>query len=146
MVENDRIQMKGFHNIYDKNGKAVGFQFCFHPGYYKGMWLSQVRTGDLTVDDEVFPKDTLVWNLHGMDYTAEEMYDLMDIYWDIFSVATIKVKKPGGLSKGYHDIDLRFGWVCNYNSEPEKEFDGSGLGNAIGLFGSGSQRRLLLVR
>ena len=146
MVENERIQLRGFHNTYDKNGKADGFEFCVRTRYYKGIWLSQFRTGDVVVDGVVYPKNTLVWNFYGIDYTAEEMYDRMDIYWQVNDVATVKVKKQGGLPQGYHDVDIKMGWVCNYNSGLELEYDGSGLGNAIGMFGAGSQRRMLLAR
>lgn len=146
MVESERIQLRGFHNTYDANGNADGFEFCVRTRYYKGLWLSQFRTGDVTVDGVVYPKNTLVWNFYGIDYTADELYDRMDIYWQVNDLATIKVKKPGGLAKGYHDVDVKFGWVCNYNSEPEKEYDGSGLGNSLAMFGSDSQRKLLLAR
>jgi len=98
------------------------------------------------VDGEVFPKNTVIWNFYGIDYTPEEMYDRMDIYWQVNDIATVKIKKKGGLAQGYHDVEVNFGWVCNYNSEPEKEYDGSGLGNAVGMFGGTHKRRMLLVR
>lgn len=146
MVESESIQLRGFHNTFDENGKEDGFEFCVRTRYYKGLWLSQFRVGDVIVDGEVFPKNTIVWNFYGIDYTPEEMYDRMDIYWQVNDLATVKVKKPGGLTKGYHEVDVKFGWVCNYNAEPEKEYDGSGLGNAIGMFGRDNSRKLLLAR
>jgi hypothetical protein len=146
MVENERIQLRGFHNTYDEHGNPVGFEFCVRTRYYKGLWLSQFRVGDVIVDGEVFPKNTVVWNFYGYDYTPEELYDRVDIYWQVNDLATVKVKKPGGLAKGYHDVDVKLGWVCNYNAEPEKEYDGSGLGNSLGMFGGSHQRRLLLAR
>lgn len=147
MVEKERIQLRGFHNTFDENGKADGFEFCLRTGYYKGIWLSQFRVGDVIVDGEVFPKNTIVWNFYGYDYTPDELYDRMDIYWQVNDLTTVKVKKPGGLTQGYHDVDVKLGWVCNYNSEPEKEFDGSGLGNAAGMFGGATNmRRMLLAR
>ncbi len=145
MVEKERIQLRGFHNTYGADGRPDGFEFCVRTGYYKGLWLSQFRTGPVTVDGEVFAKDQLVWNFGTIDYTADEMYDA-DVYWQVNTVATVRIRKAGGLSQGYHDVGIQFGWVCNYNSEPEKEFDGSGLGNAAVMFGGGAQRRMLLVR
>jgi hypothetical protein len=46
-----------------------------------------------------------------------------------------------------HEVAIEFGWVNNYNSEPEKEFDGSRLGNAgpMARGGPAPSRRLLLV-
>lgn len=147
MVDKEYIQMRGFHNLYDKDGKIWGFQFGVRTKYYKGLWLSQFRTGNAIVDGVVYPKASLIWNIQGMDYTAEEMYDRMDQYWQVNEPAYVKVPKPGGLQQGYHNVAIEFGWVNNYNSEPEKEFDGSRLGNAgpMARGGPAPSRRLLLV-
>ncbi len=145
MVENERIQLRGFHNTYDEEGNADGFEFCVRTCYYKGIWLSQFRVGDVIVDDEVFSKSSVLWNFYGIDYTPDELYQT-DIYWQVNDLATVRVKKQGGLAQGYHDVDVMLGWVCNYNSEPEKEYDGSGLGNSGKMFGNSSPRRMLLVR
>jgi hypothetical protein len=153
MVDNDYIQMRGFHNLKDKDGKIWGFQFGIRTKYYKGLWLSQLRTRNAIVDSVVYPKATLIWNIHGIDYTAEEMYDRMDQYWQVNEPAYVKLPKPGGLAQGYHDVAIEFGWVNNYNTALEKEYDGSGLGlmgPMVNLGGDGSlrpapHRRLLLV-
>ena len=69
MVDNHFVQMRGFHNLYDENGKCWGFQFCMRTKYYKGIWLSQFRTGNVIVDGVVYPKDTYMehpgYGLHG---------------------------------------------------------------------------------
>lgn len=148
MVENDFIQMRGFHNLTDNDGKIWGFQIKMRTGYYKGLWLSQFRTGNVIVDGVVYPKATLIWNIQGVDYTAEEMYDRMDVYWQVATPAYVKVPKPGGLTQGYHDVAIEFGWVLNYNTPVENEYDGSGLGNSHGLGSTedlAKRRRLLLV-
>ena len=130
MVETHNIQMTGFHNLKDKDGKIWGFQFAFRTKYYKGLWLSQFRAGDAIVDGVRYPKDTLIWNIHGIDYTRQEMFERMDQYWPVNEVAFVKVPKPGGLEDGYHDVAIEWGYVNNYNTAIEKEFDGSGFGNA----------------
>ena len=147
MIEKHTIQQRGFHNTYDENGNADGFEFCYRTKYYKGLWLSQFRIGNVTVDDVVYPKAQQVWNFYGIDYTPEELYGKKDIYWHVNDIATIKIKKPGGLDKGYHMVSAEVGWVCNYNTATEKEYDGSGLGNAgfmARILGKG--RKMLLVR
>ena len=58
----------------------------------------------------------------------------------------VKVKKPGGLPLGYHDVKMQFGWVLNYNGALEAEEDGSGLGNMGHMFGNEHERRMLLAR
>ena len=154
MVDNAYVQMRGFHNLYNEDGTIWGFQFCMRTKYYKGLWLSQFRTGDAIVDGVVYPKSSLIWNIQGMDYTAEEMYDRMDQYWQVNDIATVKVPCPGGLRQGYHTVEIQFGWVNNYNSGTEKEYDGSGLGTmgpyvvrgpSTARAGHASERRLLLV-
>ncbi len=128
MVDNAYVQQRGFHNIYNEDGTIWGFQFCMRTKYYKGLWLSQFRAGDAIVDGVVYPRETLIWNIQGMDYTREEMYDRMDQYWQFGDIATVKVPCPGGLREGYHTVEIQFGWVNNYNTPLEAEYDGSGLG------------------
>lgn len=118
MLEKDVIQTRGFHNIVDENGEIIGFQFCMRTNYYKGLWPSQLRIGDVTSDDEVFPRETQIWEINGIEYTPDEMLEVGDseqsAYFQVTDVATVKIMKPGGLSQGYHDISIRFGWICNY--------------------------------
>ena len=145
MVEYQSIQQRGFHNITDENGEICGFEFKFVPGYYKGLWFTQCRFGNVTVDGEVFDRDELVYIYDGMDYTREEMFDL-NLYWQFRTPLTVRVKKPGGLSIGYHDVCMQFGWVLNYNGALEAEADGSGLGNMSHMFGVDNKNRMLLCR
>ena len=144
MVEFMAIQQRGFHNTCDKDGNLDGFEFRFVPIYYKGLWFTQCRFGNLEVDGEVFDRDDLIYEYQGMEYTREEMFDL-NLYWQFREPIVIKAKKPGGLSIGYHEVKLQFGWVLNYNGELEKEFDGSGLGNSF-IFDPNYERRMLLCR
>ena len=154
MTEKHFVQMRGFHNLKDEKGEIWGFQFCMYTGYYKGVWLSQFRAGDAIVDGIVYPKNSLIWNIQGIDYTAEEMYDRMDQYWQFADIATVKVPKKGGLAQGYHTVEIKFGWVCNYNTAVEAEPDGSGLGTmgpyhgrlgTAGNVANPTERKLLLV-
>jgi hypothetical protein len=162
MIENENIQQTGFHNLKDKDGKIWGFQLGLTSQYYKGLYLSQMRFGDAVVDGIRYPKDTLLWNFQGIDYSRQEMFDRMDIYWPVNAVVCVKVPKPGGLTQGYHDVYVEWGYVNNYNNGLEKELDGSKFGNSGpwapnnmmgGMGGPGGtdstkppqQRRLLLV-
>ena len=143
MVEFQTIQQRGFHNTCDANGNIDGFEFRFVPNYYKGLWFTQCRFGNVTVDGEVFDRDELIYEYDGLEYSREEMFDL-NKYWRHHDTLIVKIKKPGGLSIGYHDVTMQFGWVLNYNGEPEKEFDGNGLGNSF--FEKNNARRMLLCR
>ena len=70
----------------------------------------------------------------------------LEKYWQFRSPLIVKIKKEGGLTKGYHDVFMDFGWVLNYNGALEAEPDGSGLGNMAHMFGTANQRRMLLCR
>ena len=145
MVELFTIQQRGFHNTYDEQGNITGFEFKFVPNYYKGYWFTQSRFGNLTVDGEVFDRDSLIFEYNGIEYSREELFDTK-IYWQFRTPITIKARKPGGLSVGYHDVCYEYGWVLNYNGALEKEPDGSGLGNSTMMFNPKHERKMLLCR
>lgn len=145
MVEYHSIQQRGFHNTYDENGKINGFEFRFVPNYYKGLWFTQCRFGDVTVDGEVYSRDSLIYEYEGLEYSREEMFDL-NKYWQFRTPLTVKIPKEGGLAIGYHNVAMEFGWVLNYNGALEQEPDGSGLGNMAHMFGTHNERKMLLCR
>ncbi len=122
MVEKELIQLRGFHNTVDENGEITGFQVCVRTGYYRGLWLSQFRPGPLVVDGEVFPRESLIWEIGGIQYTADEMRMIGDVYWQYATPATIHVRKPGGLSQGYHHVEFTFGWLCNYMARIDPDY------------------------
>ncbi|MCF0228122.1 MAG: hypothetical protein HUJ76_00325 [Parasporobacterium sp.] len=145
MLEFQSIQQRGFHNTYDEKGNITGFEFKFTPKYYKGLWFTQCRFGNVKVDGKVYDRDSLTYVYNGLDYTREEMFDT-EKYWQFRTAITVKVPCEGGLSVGYHDVVMDFGWVLNYNGALEAEADGSGMGNMAHMFGVENKRRMLLCR
>lgn len=149
MLEKDIIQQRGFHNIV-KDGKIVGFQVCIRSTYYRGIYLSEIFAGSLIVDDRVFTKDQVIWQIDGTEYTVEEMKTRGDVHWNSTSTpAVLKVYTPGGLEEGYHDVEVRFNYSSSYlppqlqtHMDPDEE-------SAPGPFNRGAngryKRRLLLV-
>ena len=142
MVENAVIQMRGFHNLYDDEGYCYGFTFCMRTKYYKGIFLSQLRCGDVTVDDEVFPAKDIIWEIEGVKYKPEDMEELGDVYWQVNDLAMITVQKPGGLSQGYHDVDIKYGYCTNYI---DPKYEDPGLGINFAAWHGVIKRRLLIV-
>lgn len=145
MVEFQSVQQRGFHNYYDEKGNIAGFEFKFVPRYYKGLWFTQCRFGNVEVDGEVYDRDSISIIYDGIAYSREELFDLKR-YWQFRTPIVVRVPKKGGLSVGYHDVVMNFGWVLNYNGALEKEKDGSGLGNMAHMFGTKNERRMLLCR
>ncbi len=124
MLEMDCIQTRGFHNLVE-NGEKVGFTFRARMTYYRGIWLSQLYPGKVVVDGEVFPKETIIWNIGGKDYTYDELGKTGNVSWPWEEAAVIKVRKPGGLSQGYHDVELYMGKSASYMPPFVDTFDDS---------------------
>lgn len=112
-MEREVIQSVGFHNIVE-NGETVGFQFKIRLPYYRGVFLSQLRPGALIVDGERIEKDQIVWSFKGFDYTWHELREDWKTHWCVTEPMVIKVKKPGGLAQGYHDLTYGFCFTSSY--------------------------------
>ena len=112
-MEREVIQSVGFRNTTE-NGEVTGFQLKIRLPYYRGVFLSQLRPGTLVIDGERFEKEDIVWTVNGEDYTCEEMRHDWHTHWAVTQPATLKVRKPGGLSQGYHDIVYGFCFTSSY--------------------------------
>ena len=112
-MEREIIQSVGFRNLVE-DGVVTGFQFKVRLPYYRGVFLSQLRTGDLIVDGERFEGKDLIWNIHGEDYTTAEMAGDYQTHWSVMQPAVIKVKKSGGLAQGAHELTFGFCFTSSY--------------------------------
>ncbi len=113
-MEKQVIQSVGFRNTKDENGNITGFQFKIRLPYYRGVFLSQLRPGTLFVDGEKIDKEDIIWNIKGEDFTNEEMKDDFQTHWSVTTPAVLKVRKPGGLKQGYHDLKYGFCFTSSY--------------------------------
>lgn len=126
-MERQVIQSVGFRNTVE-NGEVTGFQLKIRLPYYRGVFLSQVMPGTLIVDGERFEKEDIIWNIKGEDYTIDQMKEDWHTFWEITKPAVLKVKKPGGLAQGFHDITCGFCYTSSYmppimneTLDPDKE-------------------------
>ncbi len=126
-MEKQVIQSVGFRNI-EENGEVTGFQLKVRLHYYRGVFLSQIRPGTLIVDSERFEKEDIVWEVKGEEYTYDQLRADWHTHWDLDKPAYIKVKKPGGLAQGFHDITYGLCYTSSYmppihqdNNEPDKD-------------------------
>jgi hypothetical protein len=113
MLEKECIQSRGFRNIKSQ-GKITGFQFNIRSLYYRGLWLSQLRSATIKVDGETFSGDQITWTINGVTYEQEEMLTLGDVHWGLLEPATLTVVKEGGLESGAHDIELTYEYSSSY--------------------------------
>ena len=114
MLEREIIQTRGFKNTRDCEGNVTGFEFRIRNSYYRGAWLSMYRPGDVVVDGVTYPAAETTWVVNGIEYTPEEMLEVEDEQWPIDKAATVKVKKPGGLEMGYHDVEISYRYIMSY--------------------------------
>ncbi len=113
MLEREVIQSVGFRNLKE-DGEVTGFQFKIRLAYYRGIFACQLRPGTLYVDGERFEKEDIIWNIQGRDYTYAELAENREAFWAVTEPAVLKVKKPGGLASGYHDLKYGFSFSSSY--------------------------------
>ncbi len=112
-MEKQVIQSVGFRNTVE-NGEVTGFQFKIRLPYYRGVFLSQIRPGTLFVDGEKIGKEQITWSIGGEEFTNEQMAVDFKTHWIPTETAVLKVKKPGGLKQGYHDLKYGFCFTSSY--------------------------------
>ena len=146
MLDKEIIQYRGFRNLTE-NGQVVGFQFKVRTTYYRGIYLSQLRPGTVIVDGERFEKEDVIWCVGGHDYRYEEMKYQGRIHWQVLEPAIIKIRKPGGLSQGYHDVTIGFTYSSSYlpPERPNLDPDADGQRFAPEMGPHVNHRRLLMV-
>lgn len=144
MLETHVIQTRGFRNI-EHDGKIVGFELRVRSTYYRGAWLSLFRPGNVTVDGEVFNKDEIVWCIEGIDYTPAEMLKIDYVQWPNATAATLKIKKPGGLAQGYHEVDVDYRYIMSYIPPSVNSDEAFANPSARDIMRSRSNKRKLLI-
>ncbi len=112
-MEKQVIQSVGFRNIKE-NSEITGFQFKIRLPYYRGVYLSQLIPGTLYIDGERFEKEQITWVLKGEEYTLDEMKEDFRTHWSPQDLMVLKVKKPGGLAQGYHDLKYGYCFTSSY--------------------------------
>ncbi len=143
MLESQVIQYRGFHNIVE-NDQVVGFQICIRSDYYRGVWLSQLRPGKVVVDGVIYPNESVIWRINDKDYTVEELAQASEDFWNICDVATLKIKKEGGLAQGFHDVSVRFAASCSYMPPVLDQFDENGDSQSFNG-GTYTRKNMLIV-
>lgn len=105
MFDKYMICEEGFQNTIE-NGVVVGFQFGARLPYYRGLGLSMVEDIGITVDGEAVPREQILFSVRGRTWTLDEMENEIEERWEMGEVATLLVKRPGGLASGEHKLEL----------------------------------------
>ncbi len=147
MLEKEVIQYRGFRNVYDDAGNAIGFEFRMRTTYYRGLWLSQLRVGSVYADGERFTPDSgaITWIVQGKEYTPAEMAEDNVDFWPMNQAVTVRVKKPGGLAQGYHDIKCTWGFSSSYMPPEMDQFEDVIDPKGFSMGGRPTKERKMLI-
>jgi len=99
------ICIDSFRNTVE-NGQVTGFEFGARLPYYRGLGLSMVEDIAIKVDGTVIPREDILFLVRGKSWTLAELENEGEERWEMGEVATLRVRKPGGLSNGKHQLEL----------------------------------------
>jgi hypothetical protein len=105
MLEEQLIQTAGFRNVGPEDG-STGFQLRVRSPYYRGLWANLIERPTVVVDGEEFEGDSIRWTLPDGDFSFAELQQSADARWPLGHAAVLTVPRPGGLSRGIHDVTL----------------------------------------
>lgn len=101
----DVITSGSLKNTY-LNGNKSGYEFKIRLSYYRGHFLSTIKTFELFVDGKQVSNSQITFGLNGKEFFVSQLPDLSSEFWYLLDPATIKVHQVGGLPSGDHDIKL----------------------------------------
>lgn len=113
MLEKEMIQFRGFRNV-SVNGRVIGFQVPFRTTYYRGVFLSQLREANVSVDGEKFTANQITWTIGGRTYAQTDLAKAGDVAWPYLEPAILTVSKPGGLKLGIHEVEISYQYSASY--------------------------------
>ncbi len=100
------LSSKGFKNVYDSEGKCIGFEIYATARYYRGLPLCLVENVEVTVDGVKYTKADISFDVDGTVFSFEQAATVQDHYWNFAKPMTIRVNKEGGLSEDVaHEIE-----------------------------------------
>ena len=106
---------------YYENKKIAGYEFQTRLAYYRGQYLSVIDKLQVTIDGEVVPDEDLRFCINNKEFAVWELKEAYYEFWRIIDPATIKIRKPGGLAAGEHDVKLTLMFRCPYLPIPGAE-------------------------
>lgn len=91
----------------EKNGEIIGFELQTYITYYRGIPLSMIHEIKVKVDNQDVASTEILFTPDKKEYfTLQEMETCATYRWEYGDLGTIFIKRPGGLSKGEHEITL----------------------------------------
>lgn len=89
------------------NGAKNGYAFDIRLSYYRGHFLSDIDLFEVYLDGEKADEHDVSFGINGKEFSVFQLPYLISEFWTLLEPAHIKVRKPGGLEKGTHRIDVK---------------------------------------
>jgi hypothetical protein len=105
MFDHYMICTDGFCNTQE-GGEVTGFEFGARLPYYRGLGLSMVEDIAITVDGKAVAREDITFSVRGRNWTLAELEAESEERWEMGEIATLRVRMPGGLSAGVHNLEL----------------------------------------
>ena len=120
-VKLTEILRDGTLKNYYEMGKPAGYQVDVRLAYYRGQYLSVIDQLELAVDGVKADDQDLRLCLNGNEFAPWELKEAYQEFWGIKTPATLKVRMPGGLTAGDHQVKLTLMFRCPYLPLPGAE-------------------------
>ena len=90
-------------NWYD-DGECTGFSVDVRSFYYRGVPLALFESAYVQVDGQVYGPEDMRVLVDGELFEFKDMCDVTLHYWNKGYPAKLIIRKPGGLSQGWHEV------------------------------------------
>lgn len=89
-----------------------GFTFEARMPWYRALPLSSVTGIQVTVDGHPVDESDITFGVNGRVYDLDELPPRHDQWWFVTDGADLRIRRPGGLARGAHRIELSLGiWI-----------------------------------
>ncbi len=100
-------------------GVVEGFEIKTRITYYRGVPCSMIHCVEVEVDGQKVDEKNILFSPDQNEFfTIDELTTLTTYKWEYGEEAIVRVKKPGGLSVGNHEVTLKTGIRTAYIPVP----------------------------
>lgn len=105
------------------DGKKSGCQFMIRLSYYRGHFLSVIDQFEIRIDGQRVDDQDIRFCINEKELAVNQLASAYTEFWNILDPACIKIRKPGGLKPGAHDIDVTLMFRSPYMPLPGGDND-----------------------
>ena len=122
MFDNYLVRKDSLENVYDVNGKAVGFKFAVRNANFRGVYLSLHNGYYIKMDGVEYPREKQKFEINGKPpRDFEEIKKAVHEHWDFDDEGYVYVEKEGGLKPGIHVMYFQQSVLAHYGYRPTDE-------------------------